>query len=131
MQNWQANWEVRLRNIVRRLLRCKVQNCEMQLGNIVRRIGSCKDAMLARNWEVEGGILTGGWCRIRRSNDGILAGELGGTTVQFWQANWEVERCRIGNTAVQIRSGYWEMQGWTIGRRIGRLNGSELGGARA
>ena len=65
------------------------------------------------------------WRVIGTCNDGELAAELGGATVekweielcnigkmavqilrsatgQYWQANWQAERCRIGTTEVYI-----------------------------
>jgi hypothetical protein len=51
--------------------------------------------------------------------------------MQNWQANWEVERCRIGRRIGRcndaILSGELRC---AIGKRIGRFNNAELGGAR-
>src|SRR6204780_3610812 len=72
-------------------------------------------------------------------NGASWGGELRGATVQYWQANWEVKRCRIGRCKYAELTGelarawveYWEVN-WqvrrcNIGRRIGRPNEAELG----
>jgi hypothetical protein len=97
MQYFPVNWEVPRCGIGRR---------------IGRRIGRSNDAESGSQGAqgLRFGTELGGCYGVE------LGGELAGETVQYWQANWEVERCRIGSTAVQIRPSYWEMQGGTIGR---------------
>jgi hypothetical protein len=135
MQNWQVNSEVQRRNIVRRLPRCKGSELGGEWGGARVQIGRFKRIGRRIGWE----------------NGAILSGELGISTGQYWEVNWEVKRFRIGRGTGVILAGElggsrmkigrfddvelgggtvlnWEVQLCNISRRIGRSNDAELGG---
>jgi hypothetical protein len=74
------------------------ENWDVQRYNIVKRIGRCNGA------------------------------GLGGATVQYWEANWEVQRCKVGGETIQNWQVNWEVQRCNIVRQLPRGKGSELGG---
>jgi hypothetical protein len=74
-----------------------------------------------QNWEVKRCRIGR---RIGRCNDAILSGDFRGAKVQNWEANREVQGCKLGGSTGQN----WQMQRLRIGRRIGRCNSANWEG---
>ena len=96
VQNWELNWEVQLCKVKRfhdaelggelavKLAGSNVQYREGERG----RIGRLNDTESGAHWFKIGRIGCNIGRRIRRLN----GPELGGATMQNWQANWGVQR---------------------------------------
>src|ERR1700689_2661373 len=96
-QNWEVNWEVQ---------RCKLGGSTGQNWGVQRcRIERTGVQNLEANWALERRNIVR---RIGKFHDAILARELGGRTVQYWEVAWH----RIGRVNCAILGG--ELQDSTM-----------------